>query len=113
MSTPSKLSGTVVLDANGYGTCVLSPQGLLFVVGHLTVSTSTSGLIPVANVYHGDVSQSNLVEGTFVGSSDASDTTHELQPGESLTVEWVGGDPGAVAFARATGRTYQSGEWDG
>lgn len=99
-------SASVTLDANGYGTVRLGPgrHGVRWTIRRITVQTSTDTLVPIAKVYRGLPGAAAFVSGTFVGSFDADDALNqELDHGEFLTVEWSGGDAGAVATATWTG----------
>lgn len=99
-------SARVTLDAGGAGTVQFGPgrHGVRWVIRRITVQTSTDTLVPVAKVYRGMPGASSFLTGTFVGSFDVDDgLTERLNHGETLTVQWTGGDAGAVATATWSG----------
>lgn len=94
-------SASVILDGTGAGT-VLLQNGKPFQtweVLKVSVTVSTNVLEPIAKVFLGPVSAGNLLDGTETGHNDSSDINATLMPGEYLTVQWTGGDVGAVATA--------------
>ena len=112
MAAPVRTSGSasVKLDANGNGQCSVGPAGVDWVITTTTVSTATAVKQPIANLYLNGVSQANLVDGTYTGSGDTTDTKHLLQPGEQLYATWTGGDPGTLAFLRVGAMAYPAGQ---
>jgi hypothetical protein len=94
-------SSAVTLNGSGNGSVTLQ-NGKPFQtlkVKKVSVSVTTDVLQPVAKVYLGSVSPGNLLDGTETGANDSSDIDATLMPGEYLTVEWTGGDSGAIATA--------------
>jgi len=102
-----------VLDATGTGTATIIADGGDWRITVTTVSTSTHVLEPVASTYLNVVGDSGLLEGTFSGSADTSDTTYTLGQGESINCVWTGGDAGALATLRIQGLMGRTGEFDG
>lgn len=97
------LVGQTILDSNGYGSTNVVPQGGELTVTLTSVSVSSNTLEPVAKIYLNVIGDSGFVEGTFSGSSDASDSSYIVSQGETLTAVWTGGDVGAIATFRVTG----------
>jgi hypothetical protein len=102
------LVGQAILDASGYGSCNVIPQGgsLNVTLSSVTVSFpdgSPLAFEPTAKVYLNIVGDAGFVEGTFSGASDSSDSAYIVGNGEILTCVWSGGDPGANATFRVTG----------
>lgn len=100
---------SVTLDASGAGSVTLAPRGCDWRIDLTTVTTSTSTSTPVATLYTGSISESNLLEATYDGSQDTSDTTHWVLAGEQLVCAWTGGDAGARATVRVSGVAYPPG----
>lgn len=103
-------AGQTTLDAGGNGNVIVGPGGMDWVVQVITVSTSSAGIKPQCLIYHGSVSQANLIDGTNSGDGDTSDTVVLLQPGEYITAVWTGGDPKAVAVLRLQGVAWPAGQ---
>lgn len=111
-SRPLRFSQTAqtVLDANGNGQVALGPPGADWVVTATTLATSTSVNQPIGNIYLGAVSQAALIDGTYSGSGDTSDTKYLLSAGEQVIATWTGGDAGAKATLRVAGLAWPSGQ---
>lgn len=91
------------LNASGYGTCsVQVPVGEDWKTVIIRLGTSTAVAEPEADLYLNTVSPLGKLEGTRSGSNDATDTAHELGPGDILIAEWRSGDVGAVATMTGT-----------
>lgn len=106
---------SVILDANGYGVITLTPHGTQWEIDSMRVFVTPLSGNPqtfeaTVNVYQGFLSLGNAVDGTSSGSTgDTSDTVHYLDDGQSLIVEWTGGDPGAQATVVVRGWRYLPG----
>ena len=94
----------VVLNGSGYGTVSLTPHGENWRISSTTVRVSTRVLEAVSNSYRGLVGAAYLIEATNSGSTgDTSNSDIFLRDGETLIIEWTGGDVGATATATITG----------
>jgi hypothetical protein len=102
--------GTTTLDASGAGQVELQPNGADWLIQTTSVSTSTATLIPEARTYLNGVNDGALIEGTYDGSRDTSDTEIPMQGGDRLIVRWEGGDAGARATVVVRGWQYPPGE---
>lgn len=91
------LSQNVVLNGSGYGIVQIQATRGDWVILYTTVTVSSQTLQPQVFVYRGLISPSNVVDSTYSGASDSSDTRILLRQGQVLIVEWQNGDPGAVA----------------
>lgn len=98
------------LDAAGDGQVTIQPPGVDWLVTLLTVATSTAVLTPEARVYVNGTSDADLIEGSYNGARDTSDTEHPLTAGDRLIVKWTGGDAGARATVRVSGWQYPFGQ---
>lgn len=101
-------SGTTVLDSDGYGVARLTcPPGQRWRVTSVSIQVNPtpdgSGLIPSATLYRGDPSPSARLDGTDAGANNTSDLAFTLVQGESVSIEWTAGDPGATAFFTING----------
>jgi hypothetical protein len=101
---------TAVVDASGCAECQITPPGMDWTIETTTVSVSSNVLEPECRTYLNGYGEPNLVEGTYSGSRDTSDTTHYLQAGDFLAAVWTGADVGAVATLRVSGWQSISGE---
>jgi hypothetical protein len=96
-------SGTATI-AGGTATIVISPsiQGEQWDITKLVVS-STSVAQTEVRIYRGTASDVNLIDGSYSGNQDVSDTELTLLAGEVLTFQWTGGTNGATCTARLEG----------
>lgn len=110
---PLNENQTVVLDGSGNGVARLSPfgarySGLLWNLEGVAVSVTTNASEAQAACYISYGVQSNgpadLQGVTQQGSTgDTCTVTASLKPGDWVTVQWKGGDSGAVATMRVFG----------
>lgn len=111
-------SATVTLDSSGNGIAVVGPQGLgnAWNPTQVGVSTSTSVKTPTASLYIGpylpvlslstliNTSQIMLLAGTSTGDNDSIGLLGiNVQPGQALIVQWLGGDASATAVFTVAG----------
>ena len=110
---PLNENNTVVLDGSGNGITRLSPygarySGLLWNLEGVAVSVATNNKEAQASCFISYGIQSNTpndLQGvTQQGSTgDTCTVTASLKPGDWVTVQWTGGDPGQVATMRVFG----------
>lgn len=102
--TPAPFA-TVILDGGGGGTIRYSPNGYAVDVTRIAVRASSNVKEAVCSVYQGQIGNSYLVAATFTGSSGDTTTNDNihLQDGDSLYIQWVGGDAGASATVTVYG----------
>lgn len=110
---PLNENNTVVLDGSGNGITRLSPygarySGLLWNLEGVAVSVATNNSEAQASCFISYGIQSNTpndLQGvTQQGSTgDTCTVTASLKPGDWVTVQWTGGDPGQVATMRVFG----------
>ena len=91
----------VVLDSNGVGTVSFGPARPRekWTVQRVAVQVSSGTLEAQAKLYRGTVGVGSYISGTVTGSTgDTDDALSEvLWSGETLSVQWTGGDAGATA----------------
>lgn len=85
-------------DANGRAVATLQPLRAFenWRVRRMTVQSTSSTLVPTCKIYRGAESPSRLVDGTYTGTLDHTDTDLPLHNGESLIAVWEGGDVGSI-----------------
>jgi len=98
-------AGSTKLDATGAGQVTIAATGPGWTVRHLSINTSTAVKEPTFRLYLDLVSPTSLLEGSYSGSQDSSDTVHTVQGGQLLIGVWAGGDAGAVATMLVSGET--------
>ncbi len=103
---PPLATAQVVLDGNGTGVAsVTCDAGSRWEITNTAVSTTDTVLQPTARLYYGSrPTPGSFVEGTYSGALDNSNTPHEIAGGETITVEWTGGDPGITAYLAVYGK---------
>lgn len=97
---------TVTFDASGEGTSYLGPNHARehWNIAFISVTSTSSTLVPTVQFYRGSVVPSNFVTGTFSGTLDVdSQPNIVLRSGERLYAHWTGGDVGATGTFRVEG----------
>lgn len=108
--TPLSESASAQAAANGVARALLGPLRAFetWQVRRVTVSSTSTVLIPTARVYRGAVSPSRLIDGTYTGTLDSTDTMDlELKSGDKLVAEWTGSDVGAVCTLTIEGNAVK------
>lgn len=97
MSIPLFESNTGTADATGRAVARVQPLRAFetWNVRRMAVSSTSSVLVPTARIYRGSENPSMLVDGTFTGNLDQSDTQLDLANGEALICVWSGADVGS------------------
>lgn len=98
----------VTLNSSGYGFCtVYAPDGVQWKVTLVSVSTSVVQSVtappvqPICNIYRdSSPTPTHFVELTYNGNRAGSDTVYDVNGGEPITAEWIGGTAGSVATLR-------------
>lgn len=98
MADELHVSADGTADANGRAEATLQPLRAFerWRVRRMTVQSTSSTLVPTCKVYRGAVSPSRLIDGTYTGTLDHTDTDIAMQNGERLIAVWEGADVGAV-----------------
>jgi hypothetical protein len=106
MPAPTRLmvSGNAVVNSSGVATVNIGPviHGEKWEVEKVIVS-STSVLNTTASVYRTSVAAANLVDATYNGNLDTSDTPSVIFAPEILVIQWTGGTPAASCSVRIEG----------
>lgn len=87
-------SGSATADASGRAVVRVGPQ-TAFERWHVTaiqVQSTSDPLVPKCSIYRGAESRSRLIEGTYDGTFDHSDTNLWLETGEQLVAVWEEGN---------------------
>lgn len=88
---------TAVADALGIARVSIGPLRA-FETWHVTSTTlasTSSALIPVAKLYRGAEMPSRLIDGTYTGTLDTTDTVYDLRSGDKALAVFTGCDVGA------------------
>lgn len=106
---PLAESKNATADAAGTATVSLGPLRAFekWVITRTTVSSTSANDVPTAKVYRGAVQPSRLIDGSYDGTFDTSDTRIELMSGDKIVVEWTGSDVGAVCTATIEGEVIK------
>lgn len=102
--------GRVVLDVFGNGAIILRPDNAhqRWLVNNTVVRVSSNTKEPQCFVYAGLPTSNQVLDSTYTGSNDASNSVYDIPYGQFLTVQWLGGDAGAVATVSVKGDLYQN-----
>lgn len=105
MTTELFESVTATVDANGRAVCTLQPLQAFrrWHVRRMTVTSTSSTLVPTVRVYRGEEIASKLVDGTYTGTLDHSDTNLILRSGEPLIFVFSAADVGSKCTATVEG----------
>lgn len=113
---PLDVMGSVKLNGSGNGTVQLGPQsGQRWTVSSVTVSTvSQAAPIPQCAIYAGPTAGPPwLLDATFTGNGDQTDTPATLYNGQYVWATWTAGNPGDSATVRVQGTVanrYRAGD---
>lgn len=99
---------TATADANGRAEVRLGPYTAFekWNIRRITVQSTSSVKVPSCKIYRGGEAPTRLVDGTFTGTFDHSDTNLPLSSGEELLAVWENGDAGHVATINVEGDRY-------
>lgn len=98
-------SASATADANGRAVAKVQPMRAFekWNIDGYSVASTSSVLVPTVRIYRGSENPSSLVEGTYSGNLDHSDTKLTLMNGEALLAVWSGADVGAQCTFKITG----------
>lgn len=111
-NAPLNTSASVKLDGSGNGTASIGPDvGAHWELGTIAVSVETATLEPTCDIYVSAVAPGNLVDGTYTGSRDSTDSANGLKlgPGQKVFAVWKGGDANAKATVSIFGTVTTGG----
>lgn len=95
----------VTLDGSGNGTVTFQAQGANVRITNLFCAVATSAAQAVVTIYKGQIAPGNALDNSNSGSTGAKATgAIDLFDGDTIYVQWTGGDPGAVATATFSGK---------
>lgn len=106
MPTTTLFEGnSATADANGRAVIRLGPHTAFeqWQVKRITIQSTSTTLIPTCKIYRGAEARTRLIDGTFTGTFDHSDTDLPLRTGEELVAVWETGDAGHVATLTVEG----------
>lgn len=94
-----------VLDGSGNGTISFQPNGSTVSISRLFVQVSTSVQQATVTLYKGSLNAANAI-GTVVSGSTGGLASGQIfvTDGQTLYVQWTGGDAGATATATFSGK---------
>lgn len=76
-------------------------------IERMTVTSDSSTLIPTLKVYRGQEVNARLIDGTFTGTLDHSDTMLRVRNGEELLFVWTNCDNGAECSVILEGKAVR------
>jgi hypothetical protein len=93
---PLAESGRAIANASGIATVELrsAKAGEWWKITNATVN-GNSALEPVAKVYRGFVSDSNVIGGSLTGNFDSASGDDFIQPGVAVICQWIGATAGS------------------
>lgn len=103
-------SGRATADANGNARITLQPLRAFefWQIDRMTVQNSSTTLVPLCKVYRSSVDPTKLVDGTFTGTFDVSDTQLTLPNAMPLIADWTGADPGSSCTFTVAGKRLRA-----
>jgi hypothetical protein len=116
-STPLRESQSAVVGVSGRALAIVQPMRAFerWDITRVTVACTSTTLVPTCRVYRSSEAPSNLIEGSFSGNQDSSDTRTLLESGESLVAVWegqtvgtAGADVGSVCTLTIEGKAIRA-----
>jgi hypothetical protein len=102
---------TVTLDGSGNGAVQFQAVGANLRIDNISVRVSTANAQATATLFRGQIGQPFRISGTNSGSTgDNVSQPIDIRDGDSVIVQWVGGDPGATATATFSGKHIPKGD---
>lgn len=114
---PLRESASATVDSSGRARAVVQPMRAFerWDITRVTVACTSTSLVPTCRIYRSSEAPSNLIEGTFSGNQDSSDTQTMLETGESLIAVWegkeiatAGADIGSVCTLTVEGKSIRA-----
>lgn len=104
---PLAESASATADASGVARVQMGPLRAFesWDVRSTTVASTSSVLVPTARVYRGAEAPSRLIDGTYTGTQDTSDTAYTLRSGERVIVVFSGADVGSQCTVTLEGES--------
>lgn len=107
---PLSQQATAVFDANGLATIDAVGPSTPFERWEVTsTNTSTTSVAQTKLEIHDNSARSRLVEGSYSGNLDTSNTVFKVPANSGLYYRWTGGDPGAIATITLDGSRFVKG----
>jgi hypothetical protein len=105
MSLPLNESARAVADASGRAVATLQPMRAFerWRITRTAVQSDSTPEVPTCKIYRSMESPSTLVEGTYTGTLDSSDTEIVLENGERLLAVWEGATVGSNCTVTVSG----------
>lgn len=106
MSEPLYETKTATVLADGTATVQLQPLRAFenWFISRMTISSTSTALVPTLKVYRGSVNPSQLIDGTYTGTLNQSDTAIDLPNGQAIIAQWTGATPGTTCTFTVQGR---------
>lgn len=107
MSNPVSESATGTADASGTARVSLGPLRAFetWQIVSTTLSSTSTTLIPTAKLYRGAEVPSRLIDGTYTGTLDTTDTPYKLRSGDKALAVFTGCDVGAQCTITVEGES--------
>lgn len=104
--TPLAESSSATADASGVARVSLGPLRSFetWDVRSTTVASTSSTLVPTCKLYRGGESPSRLIDGTYTGTLDTTDTPYKLRSGDKVLAVFTGCDVGAQCTVTVEGQ---------
>lgn len=105
MTTELFESGRATADASGVARITLQPLTAFekWRVSSMTVSSNSSPEVPTVKVYKGGETPSALIDGSYTGTQDRSETNLTLHSGQPLLAVFTGAQIGSTCVFTITG----------
>lgn len=97
----------VRLDSSGNGSVTLQPSNAHQTWKVMGVVVQTIPANPTAVPECRITVGGSIVDTTYNGNNDSSDSAYDVPPGTSMVVTWTGGDPNILASVTVNGEIVQ------
>lgn len=104
-SVPLYESASAIAGADGIARVSLGPLRSFeqWEITNTTVSSASISLVPTARLYRGGEAPSRLIDGTYTGTLDTTDTRYTLRSGEKVLAVFTGASVGAQCTVTVEG----------
>lgn len=108
-NVPLNESVTGTADAGGIARLALGPLRAFetWAIASTTFSSTSSVKIPTGKLYRGAEVPSRLIDGTYTGTLDTTDTAYKLRSGEKAVAVFTGCDVGAQCTMTLEGESLR------
>ena len=106
---PLSESASAIADASGTARISIGPLRSFerWEIASTTVANTGTALVPTVRVYRGGEAPSRLIDGSYTGTLDTSDTAYTLLSGEKVLAVFTGASIGTQCTLTVEGKSIR------